>query len=100
LGGTSRLPMIQEFLESIHKSPSVVSKATPADSDEATNFSSAVSSFETRVGTDGTLCRASGPGEEKSAFQSLGGCIVLSCWELKRKFRIISPGRVCTGANS
>jgi hypothetical protein len=65
-----------------------------------TNGKAAVSSFETRVGAAGTLCRASGPGEEKSAFRSLSGCIVLGCWELKWKFRIISPGRVCIGANS
>jgi hypothetical protein len=49
-----------------------------------------VSSFGTRVGTDGTMPRALGPAEGRIALRNASkGYIVWGCRELKRKFRFI-----------
>ena len=51
-----------------------------------------VNSCGTRVGANGTLCRALGPAKENIyALESLKGYIVLGRWELKRKFRFNIP---------
>ena len=44
----------------------------------------------TRVGTAWILAQALGPAKDKKyALKLLDECIVLGCWELKRKFRWI-----------
>ena len=45
------------------------------------------------IQADGALSQASGPSQRiDSALESLEGCTVWGCWELKRKFRVKGEG--------